>query len=159
MSAQTSYDINQPVAYAGLIYAQAPSDVVSRDVETVAGIGFGVATSRGTDKQRQVVIGGTDFVGITVRALDREGAANTGDISYAETETAALMREGYIWVVIPSGGTPGDLIKYDNTTGVIDTGAAGVGETRLDGAQLDTTTVAGELGVIRLAGISTTAGS
>ena len=30
MSAQTSYDIRQGKAYAGLIYAQAPHDIVSR---------------------------------------------------------------------------------------------------------------------------------
>ena len=34
MSAQTSYDIRQGKAYAGLIYAQAPHDIVSRAVET-----------------------------------------------------------------------------------------------------------------------------
>lgn len=159
MSAQTSYSIKHPTAYAGLIYAQAPKDIVSRSVETAAGIGFGVAVSRGTDKESQVVIGGTDFCGITVRSLDREGAINTGNILYKQKETAALIREGYLWVVIPTGGNPGDSIKYNNTTGVLDVGTAGVGETQLDGAQLDTTTAAGALGVIRLDGISTTAGS
>lgn len=159
MSAQTSYSINQNKAYAGLIYAQAPHDIVSRSVETVAGIQFGVATSRGTDKEKQAVVGGTDFVGITVRALDREGAINTGAILYKETEAAALMREGYIWAVCPAGCTPGDAVKYDNTTGVINAGVAGVGETQLDDAQWDTTATAGELAVIRLGGISTTAGS
>jgi len=38
MSAQTSYDIRQGKAYAGLIYAQAPHDIVSRAVETAGGI-------------------------------------------------------------------------------------------------------------------------
>lgn len=159
MSAQTSYNINQGKAYAGLIYAQAPHDIVSSLVETVAGIGFGVAVSRGTDKERQVVVGGTDFCGITIRSLDKEGAANTGAIQWNETESAGILREGYIWAVIPTGGNPGDAIKYNNTTGVLDVGAAGAGETQLDGAQLDTVTAAGELGVIRLDGLSTTAGS
>ena len=87
MSAQTSYDIKQPVAYAGLIYAQAPHDIVSRDAEGV--IPFGVACSRGTDKDKQAVVGGADFAGISIRSLEREGAANTGDIKYSDTETAA----------------------------------------------------------------------
>lgn len=159
MSAQTSYARNIPVAYAGLIYALAPHDNISRDVETVAGIEFGVAVSRGTDKERQAVVGGTDFLGITYRDLGREGAANTGAIKYSEKETAGIMRKGYIWATIPTGGNPGDSIKYNNTTGVLDVGTAGVGETQLDGAQLDTVAAAGELGVIRLDGINTSAGS
>ena len=106
MSAQTSYSIKQPKAYAGLIYAQAPHDIVSRDVETVAGIGFGVAVSRGTNKERQIVAGGTEFLGITIRSLDKEGAANTGAIQWNEKEAAGVLRDGYIWAVCPSGCNP-----------------------------------------------------
>ena len=159
MSAQTSYARNIPKAYAGLIYALAPHDNISRDVEGVAGIEFGVAVSRGTDKERQAVAGGDDFLGITYRDLGREGAANTGAIKYSEKETAGIMREGYIWAVLPAGGNPGDAIKYTTATGVLDVGTAGVGEIQLDGAQLDTVTAAGELGVIRLGSIDTTTGS
>lgn len=159
MSAQTSYSINQNAAYAGLIYAQAPHDIISRSVETVAGIGFGVAVSRGTDKDKQAVLGGTDFIGITVRSLDREGAANTGAISYAETESAAIIRSGYIWAVCPTGCTPGDAVLYTDADGVLDAGTAGADQTQLDDAQWDTTASAGELAVIRIGGISTTAGA
>lgn len=159
MSAQTSYSIKQPKAYAGLVYAQAPHDIVSRDVETVAGIGFGVAVSRGTNKERQIVAGGTDFTGITIRSLDKEGAANTGAIQWNEKEAAGIMRDGYIWAVCPTGCNPGDQVKYTDATGVIDSGAAGAGETQLDGAQWDTVAAAGELAVIRLNSLNTTAGS
>lgn len=159
MSAQTSYSIKQPKAYAGLVYAQAPHDIVSRDVETVVGIGFGVAVSRGTNLERQVVVGGTAFTGITIRSLDKEGAANTGAIQWNEKEAAGILRDGYIWVVCPAGCNPGDQVKYTNATGVIDSGAAGAGETQLDGAQWDTVAAAGELAVIRLNSLNTTAGS
>jgi hypothetical protein len=159
MSAQTSYLIKQPKAYAGLVYAQAPHDIVSRDVETVAGIGFGVAVSRGTNLERQIVAGGTTFTGITIRSLDKEGATNTGAIKWNEKEAAGILRDGYIWAVCPTGCNPGDAVKYTNATGVIDSGAAGVGETALDGAQWDTVTAAGELAVIRLNSLNTTAGS
>lgn len=159
MSAQTSYSIKQPKAYAGLIYAQAPHDIVSRMVETVAGIGFGVAVSRGTDKERQIVAGGTDFLGITIRSLDKEGAANTGAIQWNETEAAGILRDGYIWAVCPAGCNPGDAVKYTNATGVIDAGAAAAGETQLDGAQWETVAAAGELAVIRIETSATTAGA
>lgn len=159
MSAQTSYSIKQPKAYAGLVYAQAPHDIVSRDVETVAGIGFGVAVSRGTDLERQVVAGGTAFLGITIRSLDKEGAANTGAIQWNEKEAAGILRDGYIWAVCPSGCNPGDPVNYVNATGVLDSGAAVAGETALDGAQWETVAAAGELAVIRIDSSATTAGA
>lgn len=159
MSAQTSYSLKQAVAYAGTIYAQAQKDIVSRSVETAAGIGFGVAVSRGTDKEQQIVIGGTDFLGITIRDLSKEGAANTGDIKWNQKETAGVMRNGYIWAVCPTGCNPGDAVKYVNATGVLDAGAAGAGETQLDGAQWESTASAGALAVIRIETSATTAGA
>jgi hypothetical protein len=150
MSAQTSYSIKQPKAYVGLIYAQAPHDIVSRDVETVAGIGFGVAVSRGTNAERQIVAGGSDFLGITIRSLDKEGAANTGAIQWNEKEAAGVLRSGYIWAVCPTGCNPGDAVKYTDATGVIDAGAPGAGETAIANAQWETVAAAGELAVIRI---------
>lgn len=151
MTAQTSYTINQAVAYAGLVYALAPSDIISRAVETAAGVEFGAAVSRGTDKDKQAVVGGTDFLGITIRSLEREGAANTGAVKYSQYEAAGIIREGYVWATCPAGCTPGDQVKYNNATGVLDSGVAGGGETQITGAVWDTTAAAGELAVIRLA--------
>lgn len=158
MSAQTSYSINQQIAFAGLIFAQAPHDIVSRKVETAAGIEFGAAASRGTDEETQVVAGGTSFVGITIRSLDKEGAANTGAIKWNEKEAAGLIRSGYVWAKCPTGCVAGAAVKYTNATGVLDAGAAGAGETQLD-AIWDSSAAAGELGIIRLSGVTTVAGS
>lgn len=158
MSAQTSYEIDIPKAYAGLIYAQAPSDIVSRLVETVAGIPFGVAVSRGTDLERQIVLGGTNFLGITIRSLDQEGAANTGAIQWDETESAGVMRWGYIWAICVAGCNPGDSVKYVNADGTLTSGAPAAGETALDGASWETVAAAGELAVLRIESSDTTAG-
>ena len=152
MSAQLSYATNQAIAYAGLIFAQAPKDIISRDVETVAGIAFGVVVSRGTDKDNQALLGGTTgILGITVRSLEREGAANTGAIAYSEKETAGIMREGYIWAVCPTGCVPGDPANFTEATGVLDSGApSGVGETGLDDCFWDSTAAAGALAILRV---------
>lgn len=151
MSAQTSYEINQDALYAGQIVELGPRDVVSRSVETAAGAAFGLAVSPGTDAARQIVIGGdATFIGVTVRELTREGAANTGAVSYAEKETAAVMRWGYIAVVCPSGCSVGDPVNYVDATGVIDSGAAEAGETLIVGATWETVTAAGEVGIVRL---------
>jgi len=159
MSAQTSYDIRQGKAYAGLIYAQAPHDIVSRSVETVAGIGFGVAVTRGTDADKQIVpAASADFLGITIRSLEKEGGT-AGAIQWNAKETAGVMRSGYIWAVCPTGCVPGDAVNYADGTGVLDSGAAGAGSTSLDGASWETTAVAGELAVVRLSTSAVTAGS
>lgn len=152
MSAQTSYAIKQAIAYAGQIVNLAPRDVISRDVETVAGVGFGVVVSRGTDKDRQAILGGTTgILGITVRSLDREGVINTGAIKYSENETAAIMRDGYIWAICPTGCVPGDAVNFVEATGVLDSGApAGTGETGLDDCFWDSTAAAGALAILRV---------
>ena len=158
MSAQTSYTRNLRVALAGLVYAQAPHDIISRAIETVAGAAFGLAVSRGTDKDEQAVIGGSDFLGFTVRALDTEGAANTGAIKYNESESAAILRLGYIWAVCPTGCVPGDLVNYVIATGAVDSGAAVAGEQLIDDAQWDSSASAGQLAIIRINSTKTTAG-
>lgn len=158
MSAQTSYSINQGVALAGLIFALHPSEIDSFIVETAAGIGFGVAVGRGTD-DRQCVIGTANFLGISVRSLEREGVANTGAIEYSETEAAGVLRKGYIWAVCPTGCSPGDSVLYTTATGVLDSGTAAAGETQVDGATWESTAAAGGLAIIRLETTSTTAGA
>lgn len=152
MTAQTSYAILQPVAYAGQIVDLAPRNVISRSIETALGAAFGIIVSRGTDKDKQAVIGGTTgILGVTVRALDQEGAANTGAIKYDVTDTAAIMRNGYIWVICPTGCVPGDPVNFVEATGVIDSGApSGTGETGLDDFFFDSTAAAGELAVLRV---------
>lgn len=152
MSVQTSYAINTDQAYAGQVVNLAPHDIISRSVETVAGIAFGVVVSRGTDADNQCLIGGTSSIlGVSVRALDIEGAINTGAIQYDENETAAIMRDGYIYAVCPTGCVPGDAVNFVEATGILDSGApVGVGETGLDDCFWDSTTAAGEIGILRV---------
>ena len=159
MSAQLSYAINQGKAYAGMVFAQAPSDIISRSIEG-GSVAFGVAVSRGTDKDNQAIIGGASgFLGLTIRSVEREGAINSGDLDYSVQETAGIIRDGYVYITCPAGCVPGNLVKFDNVTGILDTGAAGVGETQISGAYWDTTAVAGEVGVVHIVGTATVAGS
>ncbi len=156
MSAQTSYLINQAIALAGMIadlgFQERRSFIAEGPVD------FGIAVSGGTDKEKQVIAGGTDFYGISYRSIEREGQAN-GTINYLDKDTVGVLREGYIWVTLAVGAAVGASIKYTNATGALSTGAAVAGETQLDDARLETVVLAGELGLVRLAGISTTAGA
>lgn len=150
MSAQTSYNIAQAIAYAGGIYAQAPHDIISRAVETAAGIAFGVAVSRGTDKDAQAVVGGSDLLGIVIRSLDKEGAANTGAIQWNELEQAGILRSGYVWAKCVAGCVPGNAVNYNTTTGVLDAGAPGAGEAAVPNASWESTASANGLAVLRI---------
>jgi len=152
MTAQLTYAINQPKAYEGLIVAQASHDIISRSVEGVAGVAFAVVVSRGTDKEKQAVLGGTNgFLGITIRDLGREGAINDSTVKYSEKETAGIMRDGYIWAKCPTGCNPGDPVNFTEVTGILDSGVpSGVGETGLDDCFWDSVAAAGELAILRV---------
>lgn len=160
MTAQTSYTIDQGIGYAGQLFDVGPQIRISRSAE--GDVPFGVAVVRGTDADKQGAAGAAadgSLLGIAYRSLEREGAANTGEIQYNDTETLGILQSGRIYAVCPTGCVPGDLVNAVNATGVLDSGAAVAGETQLDDAQWDSTAAAGELGVIRLSGLNTTAGS
>ncbi len=150
MSVQTTYPIYRRKGLEGQLYDQSSADIVSKVIETVAGVSFGRVVSRGTDPSRQADLGGTAFLGIALRDLAKEGAANTGAIQWNFSEVAAVLREGYVWVAVPSGCTAGDAAKYNTSTGIIDSGAAGAGEAGIGAASFETTASAGELAVLRI---------
>ena len=159
MAAQLTYSRDHAKAYPGMIVDLGDKDIISKSIESVAGADFGIAVSRGTDKDNQAIIGGADFLGFTVRELSREGAANSGSIKYDEKSTAAIMRKGNIYMVCPSGCNPGDPVNYVIATGVVDSGVAVAGEINVLGAEWDTVAAAGELAVIRIeTAINTSAG-
>jgi len=159
-AAQTTYPISMVVSNAGQLVDLHDNDISSKSVES-ASIGFGLAVSRGTNSDRQAVLGGTSFLGITVRDLAREGA-NSGTLQYLANETAAVLTKGYIWVVCPGGCVPGQSVLYVDATGILDVspvGVAGPGETLLNDAQWETTAAAGELAILRLDTFQTTTGA
>ncbi len=151
MSGQTSYEINTANAVAGQV-----ADIGFNEIDSFLAEGelaFGIAVSRGTNGGQVAPGGDATGIGITVRDLAREGAANSGAVSYADKETAAIMRFGSgskIFVVIPSGGSAGDVLNYVDATGVIDSGVAVAGETDIVGATLEEDVAAGKVGKIRL---------
>lgn len=154
---QLSYSINHEVARAGQIYALHPRTISTMAIETPAGADFGIVVSRGTDEVNEAVIGGdAAFLGVTVQSMDREGTYLTGEVRYSEKDAAAIMRAGWIWVACPSGCTTSSAVKYDDVTGVIDSGAAGAGETQLDGCSWESVTTAGDIGLLWIENSSNT---
>lgn len=155
-----------PVGTPGLVVREALADIESGlAVEPAAGIGLGVLVSRGTDPEKQVILGGDaspDVVGITCRVANAVGAL--GDeaanlVKYAQYEPIPVIRTGYVWVEVDAadtGNAGSRNVSYNDTTGVIVLGTAGAGETQIDPdtIELMNTVGAGEtLALLRLSNI------
>lgn len=146
----SGYEINMVKGYAGELADLNPARTLSRAAEGGA-IGFGLVVSRGTNDD-QAVLGGDPKVtplGVTVRSLDREGEHLTGAVEYKETETMAVLQNGSIYAVVEVGGNPGDVLKYNTTTGAVGVGIPGEGEAELPGS-LESTADADTIAKIRV---------
>jgi hypothetical protein len=148
MSAQTTYTTNTGSAYAGQLADLEPKEVVSRLAES-GDIGFGLAVSRGTADD-QATLGGSAFLGVTLRSLDREGTVLTGAVDYDQYSAMAVLRSGYCWVTVADTGSPGAKLNYNTTTGAIGVGAPGAGEAEFPGTLETTVASGGTLGLIRV---------
>lgn len=151
-SVQTEYSLTQKQGYPGLLYdGFNPKEIISRACETAGGIPFGTIVSFGTDKEKQCVLGGDDTgIGVSTRN-SKMNPINSTDVEYDQYDSVGILRDGMIWVTVATAAVAGTALKYDDTTGVIDTGAAGAGETALSTCELLTTVANdGDLGLIRV---------
>jgi hypothetical protein len=145
---QTSYSQQMAQAYPGMIAdVQTSNTILSKDLETAL-ITPGLSVGRGTDKDRQVVLGGVAPIGIVVRALTKANNA-AGELEYEATDTVGIMTKGAIWVELAGAGNAGDPIHSVDATGVIGAGVAIAGQTQLNGV-LETTVAGAGLAVVRL---------
>lgn len=128
-------DVGSP----GLLVREALADIESGLAVEPASIGLGVVVSRGTDPEKQVVIGGDaspDILGISCRIANASGvlgSETTNLVSYLQYEMCPAVRTGYVWVTCSGTAAAGSrTIAYNDTTGAIVLGTAGSGETQLD---------------------------
>lgn len=148
MAVQTSYDrLIDPRIHGTL------NDLNNNEIQSGAAevaVAVGVAVANGTAEGQVVLASDADFLGVAIRDLRREGVANTGSLNYLVDENVSVLRSGRINLACPTGCTFGDVVNYNDTTGIIDAGAAAGGETLIGGATWETTTAAGEVGIVRL---------
>lgn len=117
----------------GMIPDQTDYEVASRQVETTAGLPFGVAVSQGT-KDRGVILGGSKFVGVTIK--DINFASGTAFNSLSNTTFAAdivpntanigVITRGHVIVVAGSDVAAWDAAFYSTTTGGFSNSASGL---------------------------------
>lgn len=153
---QTSYGENMPAGVAGAQADMTPSTILSRTVETVAGIGFGKVVKQGaTDKGiisdlDTVDMDADSYVGITV--IDR-GVANpvAADADkYPRYSSARVMTKGTIWVEVAGAVAAGTDVTVTLATGVLGSAAVGAGVVAIPNARWETSTSGAGLAVVRL---------
>jgi hypothetical protein len=148
---QTTY--NQTIApfYEGMIADSREQNILSMQVETVGGIGFGKVAVQGTaDKQVRVSAAGRAFRGITVAghfAGFAAGLQGTKD-SYDQYETAPVMDRGSICVMASVAVAVGDPVYYVPATGVLTNVATA--NTLIPNAKWESSTTGAGLAIVDL---------
>jgi hypothetical protein len=142
------------LGYAGEIVDTNPATIESKINDQALAIDFGVAVARSAadDTCKAPTADADKIIGITVRNAIRP-ANSSGIVTYAQRDAVPILRSGYVYAVAYENATRGDGVisvtaqngKLGSTTG----GAAGAGRVAVPGATWETTTTAGQIGVIR----------
>lgn len=119
-AAQTSYGLFRDEAFEGMIVSQVPRVVLTRNIESAAGIGFGKAAFRGAgDKGIIVPQAGGLFFGITVcDPLTISGDPANPD-KFPQYDEVPVMISGEIWVNSSVSVADGDAVYIVPASGLI----------------------------------------
>lgn len=148
MAIQTTYSENIRAGLPGLVVGSFDADdAITGNVETAAGIGFGLAVSQGA-ADKGVIIGGTrlGFLGITIRDVTLESDQLD---KYAQYQSAGILTRGRIWVTVNEAVAAGDPVHFVAATGVF---AKSGGEGPVNGARYVTSAAQNGLAIVELSG-------
>ena len=139
-------------AQNGMLASEVNWAADTKTIETVAGIGFGLAVSQGVADQG-VIIGGAAFVGITMRDVTLPRSEQLTVDAYARYDNAPVLTMGDIWVNCYASVTPATTVVFE-----VATGKPGIAGTTITHARWMTTAVGSAgtpvLAVLRLGDIS-----
>lgn len=119
---QTSYSETMRPALAGMIADTTPQTILSRVVESAAGLGFGVVAVKGTgDLQVKPAAAGAPYQGITVADLTVQHISQPagGPDFYPDKDVCNILVQGAIWVVVSVAVVAGDPVYFVPATGVL----------------------------------------
>lgn len=139
---QTTYPVNIPRTKVGHVPNMLQADIISRTVETVAGVAFGAPVAQGADPLGCIAYAGTGFIGVAVR--DRAIRHTAADI-FLQYDSARILRKGPISVIAAVNVVAGDLV-YVTSAGAFTNSASG--NVQIPNSRWETTTLAGAVGDI-----------
>ena len=145
------------LGYAGQIVDTNPVTIEAMINNQATAIDFGVAVARSAADNtcKAPAADGDKIVGISVRHAIRP-ADSSNNVTYAQKDAVPVLRAGFVYAVAYENATRGDGVisvtaqngKLGSTTG----GAAGAGRVAVPAATWETTTTAGQIGIVRIAG-------
>lgn len=116
MSQTGGYSFQFDKAQAGVLYDLRPHTISSFAAE--ADLNFGAPLKRGTDPEKQVLLGDeTAFVGIAVLTQTEPNALSGGTAQYDTNETVSVLQSGAIWVTGSENGIVAGDTAYVNASG------------------------------------------
>lgn len=143
------------LGYAGQIVDQNPAVIDTKVNDQAVAIDFGVAVARSAaDNTCKAPTADADkIIGISVRHAIRP-ADSSNNVTYAQKDAVPVLREGFVYAVAYQNVVRGDGVisvtaqngKLSGTTA----GAAGAGRVAVPGAVWETTTTAGDIGIVRI---------
>ena len=145
------------LGYAGQIVDTNPVTIATLINDQATAIDFGVAVARSAADNtcKAPAADGDKIVGISVRHAIRP-ADSSNNVNYAQKDAVPVLRDGFVYATAYENAARGDGVisvtaqngKLGSTTG----GAAGAGRVAVPGATWETTTTAGQIGIVRIAG-------
>jgi hypothetical protein len=145
------------LGYAGEVVNMHPNTIESKTNESVTAIDFGIAVARGaaTDTCKPPAVDVDKLIGISVRHAIHV-ADTSNNVNYARYQSVPIMREGYIYAIPFENVTQDDQVlsitAQGGKLGGVTGGAAGAGRVVLPNAKWETTTTAGNVGIVRISG-------
>ncbi len=138
---QVRYRPQQAAGLPGMIVDETRASVITRQCETVAGIGFGLAVSQGARDTGAIIGGGATFLGLTVRDVTQDqmpidplytGGPIPVDV-YPQYRDMGVMTTGHMWVQCGGGagtsGVRGGDALFATPTGLLTNASAGTSAT------------------------------
>lgn len=151
MTVQTSYVKNIRQAINGQVaWDFGTADITSHEAE--ATIPFGAVVIKGTETNSVKVGNTTDIQkGFAVRSLINENSVEQGSTSYAQFESVAVLREGYIFLTNNSAATTlaEDEDVYISAAGLL-VAQADAGSVKLVGSSIEQGAAVGALALVRV---------
>jgi plastocyanin len=149
MPIQTAYSSTIAPSYEGMIANSEPHTVVSKLVESAAGIGFGKVVVQGAaDDQVRVSEASRAFVGLSEASHNPE-ASPTADL-YPQYANVPVMRKGVMWVMASVAVSPGQAVYYVPASGVLTNVSNTGANTLIPNAVWDSSTTGAGLAKVRL---------
>lgn len=148
------------IGYAGELVDSNPSESMTMINDQAIAIDFGIAVARSAADNtcKAPTVDGDKIIGLSLRhgimPAPGYGQANANVVNYVQYAAVPVLREGFMFVVAYENATRGDqalsITAQNGKVGSATGGAPGAGRVAIPNATWETTTAAGNIGIVRI---------